>query len=1518
MAETIHRPRRRRGHDSTPSFLHKLSDGTTYPGCIDEQKTGHIMHQRLLSPRPTATARFHALAARYRTIAACLLLACAALSAPAQDRRGVYTDDSVVARDALLRVRELHDAGNAAEALRVLQNLLENDGDKVLARNALDPAADGDLFIPVRRHVHDLLRRYPDLLAAYIGQQEPRAARLLEQGEGALVEQTLFLTPSGFEATLRQAQLELEAGRFESARLILTPLIDHPAALAGSAPASEAARLASLIAAYIPRDEVAAWAKTWADLARLAPDELTLPVPAAPALALARGRTPLDSWSRSPQTGGPQRPLRSTPLDPATVNLPQATPAITIPGRSNSNSTAWIFPAVVGGVVFAADGHSIGAWDAATLAPIWRTRLATGGAFSWSGDEALAIAMSGGRSELEDVSAVAVSGGVCVTATGLPNNGQRTGDRRVHAVDAATGAVLWSVDPGWLDQRRQGTRDGPPAVVQGPPVIDADTVIVGLKRPGQSRRITSLSLVGLDLYTGNLRYARTVGSYGTNPWGRTFSRPEGTIVHHGVVYRADDMGVLGAYEAATGRPLWVRLSATPTTGGFNFRSDDGRPPYAMHTPVAVGEVLFTIEQGTGRVVKLSAADGALLAARDASAMATPWYLVRVGDSLAGVGDSRVACVRIDEFETGSARLSPTMSRPPIVGRAFAAAGRLYVPTGEGIVSMNPAQPDDPVTMLLGASGNFIAALSVEGAEPHLISADRAWLHTYVPWDNARTLLEQRVASNPNDASPLLTYIDLVHRMGRPDSVPALADQALAVLDRNAASPAAATQRDALFTQLIEIVTKSRRAWEHAAPAANETARAAQHEPAPVRDLGTLDEIIQRLSRAAETPAQEVGVVFELAWLRTVQGRPADAADALQRVLLSEQLAAVVLENDFTNPRTDLALPSATSTAAERATATLTSIILASGAAAYAVFENEAQRMFDALGPAPSAEQLESLARRYPCAGITPRLWLSAAELHARADATTQARLALGASIRAAELNERIGRPGQHEVLGLAAGRLHDILADRPNDVEPLYRLLARLTDSREGLTIQTRAGSLSAASAMSALRDALARRSQPARIGPTPSTDSVQTLAGWDPLPSSLTPTAPGAAYGGLVMISETARQIALWNTSAEDGRLAQAWSRPYQVRPTLVRHTPDVSYLYWPAPGGGVVEAIANSGGPARVGSTLWKSESFSSYFSDPADIAGGVRFMTPIDGQVRGEDVILAADDRVICILQRSGRAVALLQRDGSPAWPSQTVVQRDFEMELAHGSLVIAGATRLAPGQDRWRGVVVALSLTDGSPSSTLSHEELGDHPRWVRADPSGGAIVGTSDGLLRYNPADGQVAWRTAGAPGSMAQAAWVVGEGIIVLRPDGSMWRFRRDDGTPARAPIDVADHMSLPLAARVIDRRLALASPRGVAVIDADGILVGADALGEATRIEVPEICQGHMVAVEVNMRPLSDDESEAENLLRLFVFDLPTGKLASATQLRVYDTPRVLGVMDGKIIIPTGPGTLVVDIPPR
>ena len=128
-------------------------------------------------------------------------------------------------------------------------------------------------------------------------------------------------------------------------------------------------------------------------------------------------------------------------------------------------------------------------------------------------------------------------------AGGIPEGGSRRQDRRLHAYDALTGRPLWSVDVSTLDPRLDET------VVRGPAVIEGDTAVVAMRKANMSRRVSALYLVGVDLYSGHLRWARLVSSVGTNPWGRMSTRPEAITLRRGIAYRADDMGVVAAYEA---------------------------------------------------------------------------------------------------------------------------------------------------------------------------------------------------------------------------------------------------------------------------------------------------------------------------------------------------------------------------------------------------------------------------------------------------------------------------------------------------------------------------------------------------------------------------------------------------------------------------------------------------------------------------------------------------------------------------------------------------------------------------------------------------------------------------------------------------------------------------------------------------------------------------------------------------------------------------------------------------------
>ena len=244
-------------------------------------------------------------------------LAVAALTASpawAQRARNVFPDEGVGTRDAMIRVRELSEAGSGAEALRVLQKTVEAEGDQFLASEA-----DPDLYVPVRTFVNEMLLGDPELLRRYRETEGPRAAELLAAGRLAEVERTRLLTPAGFEAALRLAQLELESARFESARLMLEGLERHPDRAPGGRGAVDAAVLAGQSAAYLGRAEALAWAARWGAEAGLGPEAMPVRVTETPAAARERGRTPLDPQPALTDAGAGPAPLRSIVLDPRRV-----------------------------------------------------------------------------------------------------------------------------------------------------------------------------------------------------------------------------------------------------------------------------------------------------------------------------------------------------------------------------------------------------------------------------------------------------------------------------------------------------------------------------------------------------------------------------------------------------------------------------------------------------------------------------------------------------------------------------------------------------------------------------------------------------------------------------------------------------------------------------------------------------------------------------------------------------------------------------------------------------------------------------------------------------------------------------------------------------------------------------------------------------------------------------------------------------------------------------------------------
>lgn len=1490
-----------------------------------------------------------------------------AASPAAGQQRGVYPDDSVTARDALVRVRELHASGNTIEAVRVLQMILDGEAERLLPAAGEQGGAGveaTDLFYPVRTHAAAMLLAMPDLLAAYRLQVEPTGAELLKAGELARVERTMFLTPSGFEATLRLAQLELESANFESARLYLEQLEQHPDRASKSAGAQAASRLLSQLAGYLPRARLVTLASKWATEAGEAASQASSGI-AYPPDAKITSRSPLDSQVFPKELPSSPVPLQSVAFEPLSGSPrevvsqgPAEESGFSAFANNESRgptSGSWVFPTYSNEVVYATDGLRIGAWDAATLAPIW-TAQPTGRSLTqiYSVDDSFQFGMSSARAGIEDAASVAVKDGAVVFAGGVAFTANRVGDNTLYALEAATGARRWAVDISLLDLRQSGQAERQSAAsIRGNPIISSGTVVVAVRRAGQTRRINSLYLVGFDVYTGAVKWTRLVGSHGTNPWARTNTRPDGLLLYHGVVYRSDDMGITGAYEAATGRPVWVRLSPTKSLSTFGSPAEEMLEAFATHRPVAVDESIFVIEPNLagepGRVIRLDAATGALTASRDGLALNGPLYLLQAGDYLAAVGATRVAFVRSNMLGEGTVRLSESLATHRIAGRAVAAGGKLLLPLDDALLTINPAEPTDSTRSPMSTSGNLIVAggegterngaaaagggaiaddaatVGAKGGEvlgSHVVVADNRGVHSYLGWASAQRLLNERIVAAKDDPSPILTYVDLCTRVGKAAAAPELIDKALVLINRMTDTDAASVHRRRLFAILSETLAQSREALNVVPAVEGESAAAGGFARPPVSDLGVLDQLLDRMTRAADGPAQAVHASFERAWLRVVQLRYTDAVEAYQTILIDKLLAQQPVSSDSVLVVSEATLPSVVAPAGAIARASLIALLTQQGPGVYSAFDEEAAReasLVTTLTGQAAATRFEELAQRYPVASVTPQLWHRAGDALREVGKTGEARAAYGAGVSAAELSATIGRPDQTATLSLLTSLLCD-LSNGPDDAEAVFHLMMRLSSEYPSMQLQLTSGSVAPAEYAQRLLETLLKRTELARVGTARSSAAlgpprVQALAGWEPV-APICKRLVGTPHGSLLMQNRTLSRLGYWATDALNGELKLVWSRKFESLPSVVSLSAMNTVLFLATPSGGYLESVRNAGGKREVGISSWKSQDFSSLFA-PVGTGEGVisdRFNTPTDGTVRREDMLVLAAGDLIALVQRRGLAAVFSARTGQAMWREPLDVNRVFEAEFAGNHLVIAG-TYLNKTDGRYLALVVSHNAQNGSPGGTLTNPQLGDHPRWLRATGKGDCLVASAMGLQRFDPASGSTLWRNDAVPAMKSSlGAWVVGDWAYILTAGPQLLACKLADGVMQESEVNTRERLQFPLAAWVNAGTLITTGEKGFAILGADGALLGVDALEQTVELLPPAVAASTIFAMET--QTLLGGTDATADTARLFCFEQPTGRLLSIQRVRLFDAPTSLTLLDGKVIVVTPTVTLVIDQP--
>jgi len=1396
-----------------------------------------------------------------------------------QQSTPVYADDSPQAQGALDRARELAAAGNAAEAARVIQQLLDTDAERVVPDRA-----DNKLFTALRDRVHDVLLSSPAVLERYRSVEEPRARDLVAAGEFEKVERARLLTRSGLEAALKVAERHLEAARFEAARLTLEQLETHPDRK-DPALADKCAAAARLVARYLDRASVRSWAERWTQEAGK-----NEPVGAAivpPPRAAERARNPV-----STKEGGPDAPLDAaalvrSPLQSVWISEQIRRDLADRPelhqgnrearARQNGEDEPWMFPTVFGDLVYVTDGSSVNALDRFTLAPVWSANIApiesdpSSGPFDPSGEES--VFLPGLPRQLDDSPTVAVGGGVAVVCSGLPYQNGRDDTQRVHAYDAATGRLLWNVH---LAQLGEGFEN---AGIRGAPIIEGDTLILGVKKTGQARRLLGLYLVGIDIRDGSARWTRLIGSAGVLPRGGGTRIADSPVVSEGVVYRGDEMGVIAAVEAATGRPRWVR-----TFDPGELRSRELLGSWSTSTPIVDAGRVVTLSPDRRNLLVLEASSGKVLASRDTRSLGDPTYLVRVGAQIACIG-SRILSVPFDKAETAAPVELMAYTEDQAQGRVVAAGGKLVVPTREGVMVLDPESKAQPQKVELAHPGNLIPN------GEHLLAVDTTRVHSYLVWDRAEKLVKSRIEANPSDPRPAQTYAELAYRAGRTDRLVPAMDLVIKAISADASSPIASAVREQLFTLASEVLARGLRPADQNKPLLSDDS-GLELAP-PVRELAVLDQVLVRLTRCAESDREQTRALLLTADLRRAQGQTDRAAAAYQEIIQSPALANSISIVANSEVRAEV-----------EATRLLRDLIRVSGARAYASFDAEAARGLAELGAAPTRAALLDLVRRYPAAAQNVDLLTRAADDAMASKEISTATMYLERALVAAEEGVASGRDEHTSRIGDLRGRLVQglVAQDRP---AAALRVIRRLSTQYPRANLAIPAG---VEPTIKLIEQQLASISRPARVGLKVGSE-VQTLEGWMLLQAIVRERGlPPAEH--VLMYAPARKQLGLWAISGDSSGLTSAWSRDVgAMPPTLVRIDGASALLYWPSPSGGELERV-----DLADGKTLWRSESFDAMV--PAGQGGldpNVRMETPLDGPVKPTDLMVALDDQIAVLVQRGGRLAVVDLSNGKALWNAPIAIDRIFDVTVAGGQVLLAGAAEKP--RDDGMGVdhIPVLRAFDSRSGQLVRsvNSKLG-HFRWIRPAGDDLAIVGVSDAVIGLDLKSGAEKWVISGEAARLTADAWVIGSKLLLMDQRHDLWLGPAQTGAMGAESISTNSRSSGSRQIRVSPSgdSILFSADRGMLIISPTGELGGMDPLGALTDLVTPVVTDRFAVTAEASLQRQGDQQ-----VFRLMAIDTKSGKLLLQQAIAAYDAPTDLAVLDGRAVVTCGAVTLVIPL---
>lgn len=1368
-------------------------------------------------------------------------------AASAQQSAPVYIADATMAEEAMATVGDLMARGGADEAVRLVQRVLEEQGHRLTASDR------PGVFVGVRERLHAIVLGNPALLEAYRVRQNPRAAVLLESGRWAEVADRWWLTRSGFEAGLRRAQMLIEAGAFRAGARTVEELLAHPDARVRSA---DAAALAAEAAAYAGTDRAWRSADAWAELAGLAKPErvsITPPAraPSGPISALA--------WNAGARDGaGALEGLVSRSLHSA--ELTELVPGDFVEPDPNQAAArvelGWTLPTIAGADLYTNDGLTLTSFDRFTLRPRWR--VVEPMPADADGRTRQSRARIGRIAE--DSGTVTVGEAFVYAALGPLRPVAEESVGRVVCVDRATGRMVWSVVPGRLSEELAG------AEPRGPLVLDGGVLVVGARKNLRTRRLVSLTLLGLDARTGELLWSRSLGSAGSLPFQQSTQLSEGGVLRDGVVYWTDKVGLAAALETATGRVLWVRQTPTP-----NLYNRGVRTPYATSLPVITDHGLFVLAPDQDRILRLDPETGELLSARPTQPAGQATYLVPVGGRIASVGSNRVAFYDPAAFDGADPVVTPVIDEAGVRGRAVEAGGRLAVPVSAGVALIDPAAPARTETLALDATGNVLLA------DGQAVVLDETRAHSFLSWDAASGMLGELVRAG--DLGAALTLADLARRSGREERMIAAVDDAVRLAAR---SERAATDRTRVFEAVRALAEPDPRAG-----AVSTSARGV---------------LLDRMGSVARTTEQRVTHALALGAWKAGAGDPQGAAAAYQDVLLDPAWARAVWSGGGLSVRAEL-----------EATRRLHDLAERYGSRATGVTDAMARAEADALGDAGSGEAWEGVARRYPASAVAPEAWARAASAWTRERRWPAAERGARAGLRAAAALARRDASPDRAVLNELAGVLAGALSaqGRPDeaalalaDAAAAFGELAPTLDGRP----------------VAVVAETPARR-HPA-IGARAARTEAPLLLTGSPVSASV-PGRPDlvlmhAGHVGLLSVHRAG------DLARGEGRPLWSEDDAGPTPPVLAHSDARSIVLVWPDEPQEARPARAEARDP-ETGAVLWSADLRFEIDRvdpgpDPASRSTG-QIVSPLEGAVPNAHLIAVSDGRTLVTTDRLGRGVAVDLADGRVLWRRLFGMTRVYGADLRGGVLGLCGAAvrRAAPDADPFdaplRGVGEAIDARTGDTIQLI--DDLGAETRWVRVAQDGQVVIGAGVRVVALDTVTGRIDWSNADEQLAASMDAWIVGDGLVVLARDRVLWMLSRREGVRQRSPVDTlgrgADRGWIGLHDRPFG--VVALTPAGVTTHAPDGTLLAADALDPRRPFGLSVLGERRAVLVD-----RGEVDPDGRSVVGVAIVDARTGRADDRVLLMLPEgvrrSPTRAAIADGVLVVGFGEVSMVVPAP--